>query len=511
MRYDDQPGSSPIPSATSDLRPASRARAWAWPAVLVVLTVATSLAVAFTVSLWLVPPYLVLMAWILAPAPGSRSPAGDVSRPEPREAQVDCRPAAEPAGEGSSPADPDGSSPLGSDPAPDPEPVTVKTRRGKGRGRKARAAGGAGAIVEPGGSTATWVRVGPGKFVRAEGPTPGTPAGIVPATPEGEREPADSPAPTSSAVEESADPTAWELAPESTPATEDRPAILEDPEPRDEPVLGEPIADELTPPCDDEACPRPASVEASSPDLDRTPALESHQDEICADVDVGASEESPSLDERKAIDDVGDGDGDGDDHAEVMAESLPAASEWDDPMESGPDVATGDQGIALDALDACRTAEPSEDHSPDEAAADFSERALASVAPSRSTDQDAPSVSWRASWPRVERVACSSSASPAGPRLGRAGRGVRERRVAPGFRRRSRRGAGRYRLVCRTFPPRSPPRSGRVTFVSCNETGGGGQGSRSIAPSEAPGPASRIVSRPENSCLPSPVSPAVPS
>jgi len=60
----------------------------------------------------------------------------------------------------------DAASGLGSEPAPGVEPTVVKTRRGKGRGRKAKGAASPTAAADS--TAATWVRIGPGKFVRAD-------------------------------------------------------------------------------------------------------------------------------------------------------------------------------------------------------------------------------------------------------------------------------------------------------------------------------------------------------
>ncbi len=110
MRHDDH-SSSPNLSSTSEPRLGSRVRAWAWPAVLFVLMALTSLALAITVSVWLVPPYFILMVWILAPAQGprdsasaplalapSRTPTAESeSLCEPAELEIGLRSQAEPA------------------------------------------------------------------------------------------------------------------------------------------------------------------------------------------------------------------------------------------------------------------------------------------------------------------------------------------------------------------------------------------------------------------------------
>ena len=70
--------------------------------------------------------------------------------------------------------------------ASDSESRAVKTKRGKGRMRKSKA------VAESLGATATWIQIGPGKFVRAENPGPTVAAafssseGEVPGEHEGE-------------------------------------------------------------------------------------------------------------------------------------------------------------------------------------------------------------------------------------------------------------------------------------------------------------------------------------
>ena len=54
----------------------------------------------------------------------------------------------------------------------------MKTKRGKGRMRKSKA------VAESLGATATWIQIGPGKFVRVE--TPGSPVDAAFPSSEGE-------------------------------------------------------------------------------------------------------------------------------------------------------------------------------------------------------------------------------------------------------------------------------------------------------------------------------------
>ncbi len=173
MRHDD-PSITSSPSAASDHRPPARVRAWFWAGLLVVLMGLTSLALAHWGSIWLVPLYLLGMVLILFPAgrredvarlagPGPQSIPGPEAASDRAEVGSDHRPPAklEPVA-GSSAEIPGVQEPA-------PEPVVEKTRRARGRGR-----GKASAAADPPGVTTTWVRVGPGKFVRAEMTIPPT-------------------------------------------------------------------------------------------------------------------------------------------------------------------------------------------------------------------------------------------------------------------------------------------------------------------------------------------------
>lgn len=138
-----------------------------------VLMVVTSLAVA-SVSAWLVFPYLALMASILIAPPGrsgrGKGPDGESNAGSGLHAEgVDGRsgPLIDDEAVVRASADPAATvTELVVEPAERPaldsEPCAVKTQRGKGRGRKARA------VAESPDATATWIQIGPGKFVRVE-------------------------------------------------------------------------------------------------------------------------------------------------------------------------------------------------------------------------------------------------------------------------------------------------------------------------------------------------------
>ena len=179
MRHDepaDFSGSSPSAESRRPVR--SRLRASIWPAATAVLVAITSLAVGVYASAWLVLPYLVLMALVLGvPIPGRR---GQPRRPDKDKARRKARALndGDTSGLGSfvstqgvdseldSGSDPRASSDAATDQeaASGSELTGLKNRRGKGRVRKSRPA--AAALVEP--TSATWIRIGPGKFVRAD-------------------------------------------------------------------------------------------------------------------------------------------------------------------------------------------------------------------------------------------------------------------------------------------------------------------------------------------------------
>jgi len=179
----DQPD-DPSPDRPTTVRPRA---SWASTAILALLMVGTSWAVASWVSEWLVPPYLILMALLLFPSTGR--PPGDPAS-DGSDLSESSRPSSTVEGPDDLDSPPDGRDSPGS-PEEGSEPATsskpVKARRGKGRAKKVKPA------PEP--TEATWIQVAPGKFVRVEaadesqGPAgPHSPVGEpveVPATPQG--------------------------------------------------------------------------------------------------------------------------------------------------------------------------------------------------------------------------------------------------------------------------------------------------------------------------------------
>ena len=145
---------------------------------LLVLVAGTCWAVAALVSVWLVPPYLVALGWILFPTAGStlrprrvgrdqavptNSPVPDPARDQPDGAGGDdptSRTAASPALEADA-----GGPGLAPDSSGATTATTAKPKRARSRARKAKPT-----IEAVEVAPATWIEVGPGKFVRVETP-----------------------------------------------------------------------------------------------------------------------------------------------------------------------------------------------------------------------------------------------------------------------------------------------------------------------------------------------------
>ena len=181
MRHEEPSSRSKIADAFSSLALAwadgvwPRVRTWVRPLMLACLAALTSLALAAYASVWLVPFYLIAMALVLGvpvPAIGRReiktqatvhdgSEVGAVSNaavdPGLHEATSAVSLELEPTSEGeivsASETEPEGDVALG------------KTKRGRGRPRKVKSAPAVDEVEMP---SATWVRVGPGQFVRAD-------------------------------------------------------------------------------------------------------------------------------------------------------------------------------------------------------------------------------------------------------------------------------------------------------------------------------------------------------
>ena len=177
MRHDEF-SNPPCPTTAADPRwpVRSHASAWAGRLALSALVAVTSWAVAIFASPWLVPPYLALMAWVLGvpnsrrkPTRADRALATTVPMVEARVDLADSLPFT---------SEPEPELVTGDDaePFPSVEPSAVKTRRGKTRGRKAKAAETPtpDSAAEP--AAPSWIRLGPGKFVRADPADPSFPS-----------------------------------------------------------------------------------------------------------------------------------------------------------------------------------------------------------------------------------------------------------------------------------------------------------------------------------------------
>ncbi|WP_165248259.1 hypothetical protein [Paludisphaera soli] len=161
---DGRPSPANVLAEAGILRPTSGKF---WGVVgLVILTGVTSLVVA-TISIWLTPVYMAAMVLIFAaPRPkrpeATASPTADAPSPasEPAEASTEAV-AGDAPGEGAIGGEAEAAAPA--EDAAAAEPPKPRKRRAKGK-RAAKAA----ALAEASSSQPTWIRVGPGKFVRAD-------------------------------------------------------------------------------------------------------------------------------------------------------------------------------------------------------------------------------------------------------------------------------------------------------------------------------------------------------
>jgi hypothetical protein len=485
VRQND-PSSTSGQWTTSLQRLLARVPARALSGALIVLMLLTSLAVA-SVSVWLVFPYVALMAVILF-APLGRREWKVVSREE-SEAGSDrgAEFADERAGTevedlavGRALATAEFDAESSEMDALESDPREVKTKRGKGRARRPKAA-----AASPG-ATATWIRIGPGKFVRVE--TPGPPIAAV--SPSFESDHGDQ---SDEMVEVSAVPAS---APDDSAAVESVPVHTEGHltcAPSPDLTVGSKVAEVIDVALDS---PRDGlSVDVDDP-VDSVSALseigagstgtDSPDAEVETDAVPTAEESSLSRDEDRSevvgreapseptmewARDSGDQPLKAVAEALVAEEVCSAASEVDASSENGPSTdavrvaaSAGDNGIAPDAfVEASPTLTLS--------GIVLGEASLQD----RGADADGPTasyqrrnrptvgrraVSWRGLRPRVGSTSGSRSTSrfspgAASPRcLVRPGR---TRRVLPGLRLRSRREAVPSRQFCRSFRPRSPP------------------------------------------------------
>ncbi|MDG3005319.1 hypothetical protein [Paludisphaera mucosa] len=153
------------PTETGLVRPTS-GRFWGLVG-LAILTGVTSLVVA-TISIWLTPVYMAAMVLIFA-TPRPNRPAGSpaTSPTAPASPPDDAATASPEAGAvaGADDGRPEGLA-AATAPAEDPaEPPSTKPRKRRGKGKRAAKAA---ALAEAAAAQPTWIRVGPGKFVRAD-------------------------------------------------------------------------------------------------------------------------------------------------------------------------------------------------------------------------------------------------------------------------------------------------------------------------------------------------------
>ena len=144
----DDTSTTEMDSRASTSAPAElRVRRWGVIGLVLLTTVAVG-----SISLWLVPPYWLIMAWLLAPPGGWRRP------PEP---------SAVPEADAPASALPEAEAPVPEEPSPPetPEKPAKPARRKRSRAKKKAQEETLAPNVE-----ATWVRVGPNQFVRVEVP-----------------------------------------------------------------------------------------------------------------------------------------------------------------------------------------------------------------------------------------------------------------------------------------------------------------------------------------------------
>ncbi len=467
---------------------------------LLILVGATCWVVADLASVWLVPPYLGAVVLILWPSPQAirrRGGASGIDSPttaHARSTDPDCSAADNQAAGGladggNSAALPGASgSAAGGATAPDSDgdagpatataTATARAKRGRGRPRKAsKPSAEPIEVVE-----ATWVEVGPGKFVRGEGPSVGGPV----AGPHLAVEPAAA-APTEPdpSVAEGATPALAEAEPTGSapavdpealpglgfifryhPAASPPPSVTADP-----PVEVAPSSWESPTRSDDapaslaaESWIRPAAVPLAAEFVPEPAAAAATADGIAPQ--VAGSEEWVAADEptdedaapAPDLDLAGDADWPSTEPVE-----QPCSSEfdpWDASDEPAADFPEPTDAFApgltahWDAADAAEPVAPDEasrqDFTPDDEVED--QDAVDGLPP-----VPAASRSWRQTQAFRPRRAGPSRGSRRSVPPGRSGRPDRSARRPTDPRRPPGRRAGRPRQITRTSPPRSPP------------------------------------------------------
>jgi hypothetical protein len=472
-------------SSTADRPVPLRSRvAKAWPALLGGLVLGTSVAVAL-VAWWLVPPYLILIAFLLYEPDGRRVSATNPAGPDHGQSSGRKTPgvASDPA-DGAGSDDSLGDSPSGG--AQGGATAATKARRTGKKARKARA------TVEP--APATWVQVAPGKFVRAEpgadhaspGPHPpqtdgspepaplSVPGEETPSVDHPDRPPAD-PGTQDAPTEEALDPSHLEstspagLAPTGQRDPEDAHAgTPRDVIPRsvsfsfyrDHPPGFDPAGFSIV-----DASPCLAPEVSVATDSGRSPEdVESESHRAFADAD--RPREEPAHAAVPDPDPIAH-------HKAAEAEDDATADEARDDLEAEPGPPVDDPETEL-AEDRHADAEGDEPYAEAEAFDDDrdegSSSGYADDVEDEYEDIEDEDVS-PGSRPAASGTSYRRDGHSAWPDTGvspprRNVRSARSEGLPPGLRLRSRRGDGRSRHFVRTFPPRSPPRNGAVRALT---------------------------------------------
>ncbi|MEJ7640175.1 MAG: hypothetical protein WKF75_19970 [Singulisphaera sp.] len=474
------------PLSTFGRRSPVQAQVWTWPTVLVVLILLTSLAVA-SVSAWLVLPYLILMSLILLPTAlrrdaaaadlGSGSGAGvTVAGLDEAGSLVASPPSADPAPSATTAAG------SGDDRSSAHLPGAVKARRGKARGRDRTRS-----MSEL--PDVAWVRVGPGKFVRVDPASRAIDGATL--APESEPSPPVATSDEAGEVEERQDPPPSSLEAEVAPAPVDSLATVGEVAP---PIGHEgpeewQRGEEDGPGIPAVAGPPPARDEASPPDVPEAAWSAEAADDVASaflldehHVAVYREEVGPaSIDHDEGPDDeevaerifcapqgregtgseIEPGDAPRDngiapDAFDEVADRVSLVNErrGDLGSEIEPGDAPRDNGIAPEAFGPAWPAQ-TERSRPEEVAED---RPMP-VTPSPRAFPTEPAARCHSLGPRRTRARGGHSSrrgtgAPGPRRVPRPGRSLG---APPGPRRGARRDVRRFRQICRTFPPRSPP------------------------------------------------------
>ena len=469
-------------------------------AMLALLMVGTSWAIASNASIWLVPPYLLLMAWLLSPT--DQRAQDQHGRDESLRAGDKAASAADDPSALDSNPDAARSSDAIDDPTAPATPSAPKGKR-KGRARKVKPP-----AFEP--TEATWVQVAPGKYVRVEASEPSAPAGPH-GSPDGELVESVVPPPTLSETE---DARAFEPQAEPLPESRLEPAIetesepspdLSDDEPdfkgEDEGLSGEievegtlePLGDaqgeesdhlrlDVPETCSPEgenldalALPEweaepteavdgnaPQAEEEPEPTMEATHEAE-EVDALCEwiEAEPTSADVDPDLGMNVPLSEVFEPAGSPaeaiDDANQVLNQAGDSEPEAD-PTETNVDETDLDDASFLEdepALDEPLTAEVGPDSLSD---VDESEGLLDTMEPST---ERSPCWPWRlAPRARTRGVFANPSRTPERPaHLRRVGRSPAACRTEPTLRprRSARRGSKRPGRATRAFPPRSPP------------------------------------------------------